>query len=88
MGKSSLMVRTADRLRGENAAVAILDLTAIGQNLSAEQWYDGLLGHIARQFNLDQELDQFWLASARLGPLQRFMRALREIVLPAVMARS
>src|SRR5271156_3517296 len=51
MGKSSLMVRTADRLRQENAAVAVLDLTAIGQNLTAEQWYDGLLGHVARQFD-------------------------------------
>jgi hypothetical protein len=82
MGKSSLMVHTADRLRQENTAVAILDLTAIGQNLTAEQWYDGLQGHIARQFNLDQELDDFWLANARLGPLMRWIRALREVVLP------
>src|SRR5258707_221995 len=59
MGKSSLMVRTADRLRQKGTAVAILDLTAIGQNLTAEQWYDGLLGHIARQFDLDQELEDF-----------------------------
>ncbi len=82
MGKSSLMVRTADRLRRENTTVAILDLTAIGQNVTAEQWYDGLLSHIASQLNLDDELDVFWLANARLGPLQRWMRALREIVLP------
>ncbi len=82
MGKSSLMVRIAHRLRRESTTVAILDLTAIGQNLTAEQWYDGLLGHIARQFDLDHELESFWLASARLAPLQRFMRALREIVLP------
>jgi hypothetical protein len=41
MGKSSLMVRTAARLREEGVGVAVLDLTAIGQNLSAEQWYGG-----------------------------------------------
>ena len=82
MGKSSLMVRTADRLRRKGAAVAILDLTAVGQNLTAEQWYDGLLGSIASQFNLYEELDIFWLANGRLGPLQRWMRALREVVLP------
>ena len=82
MGKSSLMVRTADRLRQEDTAVAVLDLTAIGQNLTAEQWYDGLLGHIARQFRMDDVLEDFWLANARLGPLQRFMRAIREVVLP------
>ncbi len=81
MGKSSLMVRAAERLRREGVAVAILDLTAIGQNVTPEQWYDGLLGQIARQFNLDDELDDFWLANTRLGPLQRWMRALREVVL-------
>src|SRR2546422_11711967 len=40
MGKSSLMVRTATRLREEGVGVAVLDVTAIGQNLNAEQWYD------------------------------------------------
>jgi AAA-like domain len=46
MGKSSLMVRTATRLREQGVAVAVLDLAAIGQNLSPEQWYDGLLVHL------------------------------------------
>src|ERR1700684_2090677 len=36
MGKSSLMVRTAARLRAEGVAVAVLDLTAVGQNLTPE----------------------------------------------------
>src|SRR5438105_3048075 len=43
MGKSSLMVRTRARLRADGVAVAVLDLTRLGQNLSAEQWYEGLL---------------------------------------------
>jgi tetratricopeptide (TPR) repeat protein len=81
MGKSSLMVRTAARLREEGAAVAVLDLTAIGQNLTAEQWYDGLLGRIGQQLDLEDELEDFWLDHERLGPLQRWMRAIREIVL-------
>jgi hypothetical protein len=38
MGKSSLMVRTATRLRQEGLAVAVLDLTAVGHNLSPDQW--------------------------------------------------
>src|SRR5947209_5566715 len=56
MGKSSLMVRTAARLRSEGVAVAVLDLTAIGQNLTAEQWYGGLLGRLGRQLDLEDEL--------------------------------
>src|SRR2546430_13996457 len=53
MGKSSLMVRTAVRLRETGARVAILDFTSLGQNLSPEQWYEGLLGHVGRQLDLE-----------------------------------
>src|SRR5438093_2535754 len=81
MGKSSLMVRTAARLREEGVAVVMLDLTAIGQNLSAEQWYDGLLRSLSPQVGLEEELEAFWLANGRLSPLQRWMAALRQVVL-------
>ena len=84
MGKSSLMVRTAARLRESGAAVAVLDLTAIGQNLTPEQWYDGLLGRIGQQLDLEDELEDFWLDNERLAPLQRWTRAVREVVLEKV----
>src|SRR2546430_6349120 len=51
MGKSSLMVHTASRLREEGVGVAVLDLTAMGQNLSPEQWYGGLLRRLGRQLD-------------------------------------
>src|SRR5438093_4059203 len=57
MGKSSLMVRTALRLREDGARVAVLDLTAVGQNMTAEQWYLGLLATIGRQLDLEDELE-------------------------------
>src|SRR3970040_2082284 len=58
-GKSSLMVRTAVRLREDGAAVAVLDLTAIGQNLTAEYWYSGLLGRIGEQLDIEYEREKF-----------------------------
>jgi hypothetical protein len=69
MGKSSLMVRTAARLRGEGGAVAVLDLTAIGQNLSPAQWYGGLLRCLGEPLDpsgaLEDELDRSgWLSSS------------------------
>src|SRR5687768_7361012 len=79
MGKSSLMVRTASRLRDESTGVVVLDLTAIGQNLTAEQWYGGLLTQMAQQLNFEDELEAFWDSRTRLGPLQRWMQALRQI---------
>src|SRR5262245_3470382 len=57
MGKSSLMNRTAARLRESGLTVALLDLTAIGQNLSPEQWYGGLLERLGYQVGLEEELD-------------------------------
>src|SRR5437588_2424520 len=75
MGKSSLMVHTAARLREQGAVVAVLDLTAIGQNLSPEQWYDGLLRRVGRPLDLEDELEEFWLEQERLGPLERWMTA-------------
>ncbi len=53
MGKSSLMYRTAARLRAEQIRVVILLLTAIGQNLSAEQWYFGMLDLLGEQLDLE-----------------------------------
>jgi hypothetical protein len=88
MGKSSLMVRAARRLREElGAAVAVLDLTALGQNLTPEQWYDGLLMRLGEQTSLEDELDDYWLENRRLGPMQRLLGALREVALPALAGR-
>lgn len=82
MGKSSLMIRTATKLREEGTQVVVLDLTAIGQNLTAEQWYDGMLMRLGRQLNLEEELEVYWAGHKRLGPVQRFFQALRDVVLP------
>src|SRR5689334_12758847 len=74
MGKSSLMVRTAARLREAGVAVAVLDLTALGQNVTPEQWYVGLLNSLGTHLGMEDELEQFWLEHERLAPLQRWMR--------------
>ncbi|HSH93203.1 MAG TPA: AAA-like domain-containing protein [Roseimicrobium sp.] len=84
MGKSSLMVRTCRRLRQEGNSVAVLDLTAIGQNLTVEQWYDGLLARLGQQIDLEDELDDFWRANPRLSPVQRLFAAIHDVALPSV----
>ncbi len=82
MGKSSLMVRTASYLRLEaGMAVASIDLTSVGQNLSVEQWYLGMLRRIGRQLDLEDEIDDFWKREQSLGPLQRWLAALSDVVL-------
>ena len=81
MGKSSLMVQTAARLRKHETSVALLDLTALGQNLTPDQWYNGLVGRIGQQLDLEDEVEDYWNTHLHQGPLQRWAGAIREVVL-------
>ncbi len=82
MGKSSLMVRTAGKLREQGVRVAVLDLTAVGQPEAKEQWYFGLLTRLGVQTRLEDELEDFWLAHPSLGPVQRFFTTIHDVLLP------
>jgi hypothetical protein len=74
MGKSSLMTRVAQRLREQGVVAAILDLGGVGQNLSPEQWYDGLLVSLGEHLHLEDELDDFWQEHTNLGPPATLLR--------------
>jgi WD40 repeat protein len=87
MGKSSLMVRTAARLREHGDTAVILDLTEIGRNLTVDQWYRGLLGSIGESLGLEEPVAQYWRSSSDLGPHQRWTKALREVVVPRCRGR-
>ncbi len=88
MGKSSLMVRTAARLRQAGIRTALLDLTAIGRNLTPDQWYHGQLLQLGLRLDLEDELEEFWLRHTELGPLQRFMSAIEQVALPGRAAKE
>ena len=84
MGKSSLMVRTAQRLRATGTAVVIIDLTSIGAGagaLGADQWYLGLLSRLRSGLRLTTDVEAWWQAHATLGVAQRFMTLLHDVVL-------
>jgi WD40 repeat protein len=82
MGKSSLMLRAAASLRESGVGVAVLDLTAIGQNLTAEQWYGGLMIQLGDRLDLEDDLLEFWSNQTLVGPMQRWVNAIRKVVLP------
>jgi WD40 repeat protein len=77
MGKSSLMVRAAARLREQDVNVCVIDLTAIGRNLSIEQWYLGMVMSLGGQLGCDLELLDAWRQNRELGSFQRFVCCLR-----------
>ncbi len=81
MGKSSLMVRTAERLRSEGVRTAVIDLTDIGTELDAEAWYLGLVTRFKEQLNLAIDEKTWWNTYTQLGVVQRFSDFLRDIIL-------
>ena len=83
LGKSSLMVRTAERLNAAGTRTAIIDLTRLGANLEAEQWYLGLVDELVEQLDLDVDYRDWWSKHAHLGNTHRLSRFLREVALEA-----
>jgi WD40 repeat protein len=83
IGKSSLIVRAAAKLREANLRVCLLDLSAIGVNVSLDQWYFGLLIRLASSLGRRREALAFWEESGNLGPMQRWIEAIRQVLLPA-----
>jgi len=84
MGKSSTMARAAQLLRDAEFDVVPLDLTAMGQNLTVEQWYDGLMARIGRLLNLEDEFDDYWIEHGRLSPVQRLFSAIGDVALKRI----
>jgi tetratricopeptide (TPR) repeat protein len=81
MGKSSLMTRTARRLGEQGVNTAIIDLTKIGTDVNAEQWYLGLITNMKRQLKLSVDPQAWWAERASFGAVQRFTDFLHDVVL-------
>lgn len=81
MGKSSLMMRTAETLYEEGTQAVVIDLTQIGTNLSAEQWYLGLLTTIVDQLMLSVNIYQWWQERHYLGVTQRLSQFFEQVLI-------
>lgn len=93
MGKSSLMIRTAERLRQEEGPVTpvIVDLQAIGTPQDREEWYFGFVLAVAEQLEvgagLGTDLYDWWDAQRGVGITQRLTRFFQQVVLREVVGR-
>ena len=84
MGKSSLMTKTAARLRGEGVHVAVVDLSGIGGDagsMTADQWYYGLANRLLRELDIQLSLGGWWQSLAQSPPLSRLMDFFEDVIL-------
>ena len=84
MGKSSLRVRTMERLRADGFACADIDLTEIGMaGVTPEQWYAGVIDALINGFELYETFDAYeWLQRHEyLSPINQLKAFLGEVLL-------
>ena len=80
MGKSSLCVRTIEKLKAQGIKTVFLDLTKFGgRNLTAEQWYAALLSEVGRELGLRTEFLRYWKENADQPPVRRLFGAITEL---------
>ncbi|MBD2409478.1 hypothetical protein FACHB389_36160 [Nostoc calcicola FACHB-389] len=84
-GKSSLRVRTMQRLREDGVKCAAIDLSASGiQNVLPEQWYADLIDTLIDSLGLNVDFEDWWSANQLNSLVTRFRKFLEEILLAEV----
>jgi hypothetical protein len=81
MGKSSLMYRAAERLADAGARPVIIDLTELGAQTTADQWYKGFLLLVQEQLGLQVGAATWWDEHTDYAYAHRLIRYLREVAL-------
>lgn len=84
VGKSSLIVRTAQQLGSENIRSVLVDLSAIGVKVSADEWYLGILNEISSSLELRTDIFAWWMDHTKVGPVQRLFNFFTDVLLKEV----
>lgn len=87
MGKSSLLVRTMQRLSQEGFSCASIDLSDIG-SASVDKWYGGVAYKLVSCFNLFEPLEfmNWWNHRELISPVQRLADLIEEVLLVKISA--
>ena len=82
MGKSSLRVRTKEKLAAKNIICLDVDLSAIGSNISSEQWYAGIANYLMKEIDISDTFNwqSWWKEKQLLSPSQRLNELINKIL--------
>lgn len=86
LGKSSLLVRTMQRLQAEGIVCAAIDITAISWDITPEQWYADIIYSIIHSLDLDKTFDLkiWWSSHILLSPIQQLRKFIEEVLLTKI----
>jgi tetratricopeptide (TPR) repeat protein len=83
MGKSSLMIRTSQRLKEKNVKTATVDIQGIGTD-KIREWYASLLSQIRRGLRLSVDIDDWMTKKSNVGFGQMFSDFIQDVVLTEI----
>lgn len=85
MGKSSLLVRTIQKLRQDSVLCAIINPQARGTSLSEDKWYAGTIKRLIEDLHLTDRVDfsKWWkeLDAQSISAVERFYELIDNIIL-------
>ncbi|EDX76468.1 hypothetical protein MC7420_4724 [Coleofasciculus chthonoplastes PCC 7420] len=85
MGKSSLRIRTMCKLKAQGIACAEIELNGIGsQQISAQQWYGGIIQELISGFDLQVNRRNWLREYEDLSPVQRLGKFLETVLLAQI----
>ncbi|WP_424095314.1 tetratricopeptide repeat protein [Moorena producens] len=87
MGKSSLRVRTMQRLEQEGVSCAAIDLTTIGsENVTPVGWYMAVFYELVSEFELLGKINRrkWWKERQLESPVQRLSEFIEEVLLEEI----
>jgi WD40 repeat protein len=90
MGKSSLQVKTIQRLQAEDIACAAIDISEIGnRGVTPEQWYAGILRLLENNFNLSEfvNIRTWWRERDFMAPVQRLSEFIESVLLAEISSK-
>ena len=91
MGKSSLRVRTMELLKAEGFSCAAIDITKLGtKQVTADQWYKGLVVELLRGFSLSRKFNlKTWRDEQKdLSALQQLSLFIEDVLLIETSSRK
>jgi GAF domain-containing protein len=87
MGKTSLRVRTLNRLSQAGVAGVAIDLNKIGsRDITPQQWYAGILRRLVTGFALPVDLRQWLRDHAFLSPVQSLNEFIEQVLVATIAA--
>jgi CHASE2 domain-containing sensor protein len=82
MGKSSLRIRTMYKLQTQGIVCVEIELSGIGsQEITASQWYGGIIQELISGFELEIDRRVWWQEFEGLSPVQRLGEFIEKVLL-------